>query len=163
MANKFMSGYGDGRFAPDVPLSRAMLAQILYNMAGKPSVDNCIFADVPSGAWYYDAVTWAAANGIVGGYGNGLFGPNDPITREQLATMLYRYEQSQGGGFVNDWAFLLDYPDRDNVSGYAYEALCWCTMNGIIAGMTDGTLNPQGAATRAQAAVMLMRFVQNVA
>ena len=163
MANKFMSGYGDGRFAPDVPLSRAMLAQILYNMAGKPSVDNCIFADVPSGAWYYDAVTWAAANGIVGGYGNGLFGPNDPITREQLATMLYRYEQSQGGGFVNDWAFLLDYPDRDNVSGYAYEALCWCTMNGIITGMTDGTLNPQGAATRAQAAVMLMRFVQNVA
>ena len=163
MANKFMSGYGDGRFAPDAPLSRAMLAQILYNMAGKPRVANCVFVDVPSGAWYYDAVTWAAANGIVGGYGNGLFGPNDPITREQLATMLYRYEQSQGGVFVNDWGFLLDYPDRDKVSGYAYEALCWCTMNGIIAGMTDGTLNPQGAATRAQAAVMLMRFVQNVA
>ena len=163
MANKFMSGYGDGRFAPDAPLSRAMLAQILYNMAGKPRVANCVFVDVPSGAWYYDAVTWAAANGIVGGYGNGLFGPNDPITREQLATMLYRYEQSQGGVFVNDWGFLLDYPDRDKVSGYAYEALCWCTMNGIITGMDGGTLNPQGTATRAQAAVMLMRFVQNVA
>ena len=163
MANKFMSGYGDGRFAPDAPLSRAMLAQILYNMAGKPRVANCVFVDVPSRAWYYDAVTWAAANGIVSGYGNGLFGPNDPITREQLATMLYRYEQSQGGGFVNDWAFLLDYPDRDKVSGYAYEALCWCTMNGIITGMDGGTLNPQGTATRAQAAVMLVRFVQNVA
>ena len=137
MANKFMSGYGDGRFAPDAPLSRAMLAQILYNMAGKPRVANCVFVDVPSGAWYYDAVTWAAANGIVGGYGNGLFGPNDPITREQLATMLYRYEQSQGGGFVNDWAFLLDYPDRDNVSGYAYEAMCWMAMNGIL-GDTGG-------------------------
>ena len=162
MANQLMSGCGDGRFAPDAPLSRAMLAQILYNMAGRPSTDNRMFVDVPSGAWYYDAVTWAAANGIVGGYGNGLFGPDDPITREQLATVLYRFEQSQGGGIVNDGAFPLDYPDRDSVSGYAYEALCWCTMNGIITGMADGTLNPQGTATRVQSAAMLMRFVQNM-
>ena len=162
MANQLMSGCGDGRFAPDAPLSRAMLAQILYNMAGRPRTDNRMFVDVPSGAWYYDAVTWAAANGIVGGYGNGLFGPDDPITREQLATVLYRFEQSQGGGIVNDGAFPLDYPDRDSVSGYAYEALCWCTMNGIITGMADGTLNPQGTATRVQSAAMLMRFVQNM-
>ena len=87
---------------------------------------------------------------------------NGTMTREQLATMLYRYAQSKGQGFTGAWTFQLDYPDAERVSSYAYEALCWMTMNGVIGGMTDGTLNPQGSATRAQVATILQRYVEVV-
>uniref|UniRef100_UPI00262B3D9E S-layer homology domain-containing protein n=1 Tax=uncultured Flavonifractor sp. TaxID=1193534 RepID=UPI00262B3D9E len=93
-------------------------------------------------------------------YGDGTFGPNDPITREQMAVMLYRYVQNGGGGFTGRWAFPLDYADADQVSDWAYEALCWMTMYGIIQGTGDGsTLSPGAGASRVEAAVMLQRFL----
>ena len=121
-----------------------------------------MFTDVAGDAWYTDAVTWANISGIVTGYGNGKFGPNDPITREQLAVMLYRYAQLKGKGFTGMWAFRLDYADAASVSDYAYEAMCWCTMNGVISGYEDKTLRPQNNATRAQLAQMLKNFLENI-
>ena len=103
------------------------------------------------------ARTWAVDSGISDGSD-----PTGTLTRQQLAAMLYRYAQSKGQGFTDQWAFQLDYPDADQVSGYAYEALCWMTMHGIISGMTDGTLNPSGTATRAQTATILQRFVETI-
>lgn len=160
--NGLMGGYGSGRFGPNNTLSRAMLAQILYNNEGRPAVSGrSVFADVAEDAWYADAVIWASANGIVGGYGNGEFGPGDPITREQLAVMLYRYAQRKGGGFTGMWMFRLDFADASAVSEYAYEAMCWCNMNGVVNGCGDKTLRPKNTATRAQAAQMLKNFMEN--
>jgi len=157
-----MGGYGAGRFGPNEKLSRAQLAQLLYNLAGRPAVTGASpFTDVADGAWCADAVIWASANNIVSGYGDGRFAPDAPITREQLAVMLYRYEQHLGGGFTGAWMFLMNYSDVAAVSDYAYEAMCWCTMNGVIHGYADGRLNPKGPATRAQAAQMLMSFLKN--
>lgn len=123
------------------------------------SGDITINGDILSDMWYADAVAWASANGIAGGYGNGLFGPDDPITREQLAAMLYRFAQSQGGGLIGDEIFRLDYTDAEGISEYAREAVAWCVMNGILSGYGDGTLRPKGQATRAEAAVMLASFL----
>lgn len=162
-SKELMNGVGGSAFAPNSELSRAMLTQILYNMEGRPAVTGSSeFSDVADGEWYTDAVIWASANGIVGGYGDGRFGPNDPVTREQMATILYRYEQSKGGGFQGMWMFLLDYPDREEVSEWAYEAVCWMTMNGIINGIPEGDTTkicPAGTATRAQVAQTLMNFM----
>ena len=117
------------------------------------------YGDVPAGKWYTEAVRWATSEGIVEGYGNGKFGPSDPITREQLFTMLYHYEQRNGGGFTGAWMFRLDFADVADVSDWAYEAICWCSMNGIVEGKGNGVLDPKGKATRAEAAAMLMRFL----
>ena len=156
-----MNGYGNNIWGPSNTLSRGMLAQIIYNRESRPSVTgDSPFADVADGAWYAEAVTWAAAHGVVVGYGNGRFGPNDPITREQLAVMLYRYEQRSGGGFTGDWMFQLDYSDAANVSDWAYEAMCWRSMNGIVEGKGTGILDPKGNATRAEAAAMLLRYFE---
>lgn len=163
LLNGLMSGYGGGLFGPNDSLSRAQLAQILYNREGQPTTGSGgVFTDVAGDAWYSDAVTWANLSGIVEGYGNGRFGPNDPITREQLAVMLYRYAQLKGKGFTGMWAFRLDYADAASVSDYAYEAMCWCTMNGVISGYEDKTLRPQNNATRAQVAQMLKNFLENI-
>lgn len=108
--------------------------------------------------WYEAGRDWAMEAGISDGTDM-----DGTLTREQLATMLYRYAQSKGQGFTGAWAFQLDYPDADAVSDYAYEAMCWTTMHGIINGMGDGSLAPQGQATRAQVATMLMRFIENIA
>lgn len=154
-----MSGYGDGTFGPNDTLSRAMLAQILYNQAGGTAAGGgSPFADVLPGAWYADAVTWASANGIVSGLGDSRYGPDDPITREQLAAMLYRFARSQNGS-AGDGMSHLDYSETEEVSEYAREAVAWCVMNGILGGYGDGTLRPQGQATRAEAATMLMQFL----
>ncbi len=154
--NGLMNGYGDGRFGPDDELSRAQLAQILYHHAQRPDLtDAGPFADVPNGIWYTDAVTWAAANGIVGGYGNGMFGPGDPVTREQLAVMLWRYSGSPAAA-----GQALHFADADQTSDWALEAMCWAVENGILNGYGDGTLAPGGQATRAEAAQMLRKFME---
>lgn len=154
--NGLMNGVGNGYFSPNMNLSRAMFAQILYNKAGRPSaVGSSAFNDVPIGAWYTDAVTWAAANDIVGGYGNGAFGPDDPITREQLAVMLWRY-----AGKPVPPNLLLNFSDTDHISEYALDALFWATENGIINGKGGGILDPRGQATRAQVAQMLMNYLK---
>ena len=149
-----MRGYGGGIFAPGDTLSRAMLAQILYNKAGRPAVNQAsVFTDVASDKWYTDAVTWAAANGIVDGYGNGLFGPNDPITREQLAVMLWRYTGKQTSENQK-----LTFRDGDKTSSWAKAAVLWATEHHILNGYEDQTLRPQNNATRAEVAQMLKNF-----
>jgi len=150
LSEGIMSGYGDGRFGPGEPLSRAMLAQLLYNRAGRPAVSGkSPFTDVADGTWYTGAVAWASANQLVGGYGDGRYGPDDLITREQLAVMLWRYMGSPAADRE------LSFADADQVSGWALEAMKWAAANGVISGGGDGKLNPKGNATRIQTAQML--------
>lgn len=151
-----MNGISSTQFAPDANLSRAQLAQILYNKEGKPAVSgNSIFTDVTASAWYSNAVIWAAANNIVSGYGNALFGPDDNITREQLAVMLWRYSGSPAVANKE-----LQFNDADQISDYALDALLWAVENGIINGKGNGILDPKGLATRAQVAQMLKNYME---
>lgn len=151
-----MNGYSDGRFGPNDNLSRAQLAQILFNKEGRPGVNYLLtFSDVAGEAWYTEAIRWATSQGIVGGYGNGMFGPNDPITREQLAVMLWRYVGSPAATDKE-----LHFADADEISGFALEAMRWAVENGILNGYGDGRLDPQGQATRAQVAQMLKNFIE---
>ena len=159
-----MRGVDETTFGPAAALSRAMLVTILYRLEGEPEVRaKDPFTDVEDGRWYTDAVAWAAENRIVNGYGGGVFGANDDLTREQFAAILYRYVQYKGGGFTGAWYFPLDYDDAAEVSGWADEAMHWCVMNGIITGRTERTLVPGDVATRAEAAMVLMRFCENQA
>lgn len=158
-----MAGTSATTFAPDVTTSRAMIATILWRMAGSPVVNYAMtYTDVAQGQWYSEAVRWATSEGIVGGYGNGLFGTNDPITREQFAAMLYRFAQEQGYDVsIGENTNILSYTDVADLSEYAISAMQWAVGAGIINGTGDGsTLTPQGQATRAQAAVMLTRFCE---
>lgn len=158
-----MAGTSATTFAPEVTTSRAMIATILWRMAGSPVVNYAMnYTDVTQGQWCSEAIRWAASEGIVGGYGNGLFGTNDPITREQLATMLWRYAQTEGYDVsIGENTNILSYTDVANLSEYAIPAMQWAVGAGIINGTGDGsTLTPQGQATRAQAAVMLQRFCE---
>ena len=153
-----MNGMGGSKFEPETTTSRAMIVTMLWRMEGEPATDDTLtFADVPEGQWYSEAIRWASHEGIVTGYDSRTFGPNDSVTREQLATILYRYALSKGQGFTGEWMFLLDFPDAANVSDWADEAMHWMVMNEVINGM-DGKLNPKGDATRAQVATMLMRY-----
>ena len=158
-----MAGTSATTFAPDVTTSRSMIATILWRMAGSPVVNYAMnFADVPQDQWYSEAIRWATSEGVVTGYGNGLFGTNDPITREQLATMLWRYAQSEGYDVsVGESTNILSYTDVADLADYAIATMQWAVGAGIINGTGDGsTLSPQGQATRAQAAVMLTRFCE---
>ena len=161
LEKRLMEGIGNNLFAPDDATDRAMIATILWRVAGSPVVNYLMtYEDVEADMWYTEAIRWATSEGVVKGYGDGTFGPTDPITREQLAAMLYRYEQSHGGGFAGDWMFLLSFADSAEISDWAYEALCWCNMNGIVEGKGDNILDPQGHATRAEAATMIMRYLE---
>lgn len=152
-----MNGYSDGRFGPNDDLSRAQLAQILFNKEGGPVVNFLMnFSDVSGEAWYTEAIRWAASQGIVGGYGDGTFGPNAPITREQLAVMLWRYSGSPAATGQE-----LHFNDEDAISGFALEAMRWAVENGIVGGYGNGQLGPQGQATHAQVAQMLKNFIQD--
>ena len=155
-----MSGTAQDRFSPDLASNRAMLVTILYRLAGSPAVDGgSAFTDVAGGDWYASGVAWASANGIVTGYGDGRFGPNDPITREQMAAILYRYAGFAGQSTAGR-ADLSGYTDAGQVSPYAAEAMGWAVDRGLITGVSAGTLAPGGSATRAQVATILMRFCQ---
>ena len=158
-----MAGTSATTFAPEVTTSRAMIATILWRMAGSPVVNYAMnYTDVAQGQWCSEAIRWATSEGVVTGYGNGLFGTNDPITREQLATMLWRYAQTEGYDVsIGEDTNILSYTDVANLSEYAIPAMQWAVGAGIINGTGDGsTLTPQGQATRAQAAVMLQRFCE---
>ena len=162
--NGLMSGMSEDIFAPNTPLTREMLAVVLYNVEGQPeSAGVNPFIDVKADMWYTDAILWANENGIVAGYDNGAYGVGDYITREQFAAILYRYAQFKGydvsiGADTN----ILSYADAFAISEYAYPAMQWACGAGIMGGMDDGTLMPQGKATRAEAATMLMNFCKNV-
>ena len=160
--NGLMNGVENNQFAPNTATNRAMLATILYRLAGEPAVSGDLpFTDVESGTWYTDAVLWAAQNGIVNGLGENTFAPMNTLTREQLVTMLYRYAQNKGYDMTAS-ADLSGYPDADKIQSWAQEAMTWAVAEGIVEGM-DGNLNPAGNATRAQIATILMRFCEGVA
>lgn len=154
------SGTGKG-FEPEVPMNRAMLVTILHRLEGAPAAADSSFTDVTDDAWYADAVDWAAEKGIVTGYTDGSFGVSDPITREQLATILWRYAKSKEINVtVGEDTNILSYEDAFDISDYAYPALQWACGSGLIGGKPDGYLDPQGGATRAQAAAIFERFMK---
>jgi hypothetical protein len=157
---KLMSGTSDTTFEPNSNMTRAMLVTVLYRMEGKPtSIGANAFTDVETGEWYTNAVFWASANGIVGGYGDGLFGTNDSVTREQLAAILYKYAIYKGYGTTKTME-LTGYTDASNISSWATYAMKWAVAGGLITGIDSTTLDSSGTATRAQVATILMRFAE---
>ena len=155
-----MDGTGADRFSPNAPLTRAMIVTILYRMAGSPSVSGSSdFTDVAAGKWFAKAVAWAAANGIVNGYGSGLFGPNDPVTREQLAAILYRYAVYGGMTAVTLEENLGGFADTAQLSAYAIQAMNWAVGQGLING-SGSNLVPKAQATRAQVAAIIHRYLE---
>lgn len=155
--NGLMSGTGEGTFSPDLPTSRVMLVTILYRLAGSPAAGSASFTDVAKGQWYADGVAWASANGVVSGYPDGSFRPNDTITREQMAAILYQYARIQGK-LDDSRADLSIFSDLDSLSAYAKEPMSWAVAQGLFSGVSADTLAPGGSTTRAQAAVILTAF-----
>lgn len=156
-----MNGVEIGRFKPGAGMTRAMLVQVLYNISGEKAAAHG-FTDVPADAWFADAVNWAAENHIVEGVSKTKFAPNSQITREQMVTILYRYAKTFGCSFAPS-ADLSRYSDSSSISGYATEAMAWAVGNGIIKGTSSTKISPQGTATRAAVATILMRFVRLMA
>lgn len=155
-----MDGTGADRFSPNAPLTRAMIVTILYRMAGSPAMSGASdFKDVDSNKWFAKAVAWAAANGIVNGYGSGLFGPNDPVTREQLAAILYRYAVYGGMTAVTLEENLGSFADTAQLSAYAIQAMNWAVGQGLING-SGSNLVPKAQATRAQVAAIIHRYLE---
>ena len=160
--NDLMNGTDGSLFSPESTTTRAQVVTVLYRLAGQPAADwENPFWDVPASAWFHDAVTWAWENDITGGVSSTHFGAGNAVTREQLATFLYRYAQDQGYD-TSARADLSGYSDAGLVSSYATEALSWANATGLITGTTGTTLSPQGSATRAQVATILSRFCQDV-
>ena len=161
-ADGIMGGTSNTTFSPAGTLTRGQVVAMLYRMAGSPAVtaNTTGFSDVDNGAYYADAVKWASGKEIVGGYADGTFAPNRAITREQLAAILYRYAKANGADIsVGEDTNLLSYKDFQSVGQYAVPALQWAVGSGLIGGTTNAMLSPKGTATRAQAAVILVRFV----
>jgi len=166
-ANGLMTGTSDYVFSPNANLSRAMIVTMLWRLAGEPEMNlesgtqGLEFTDVARGRWYSTAIAWAAENGIVNGFGDGRFAPGDDITREQLAAILMRYADWKNLDIVVT-ADLSVFTDAGQISGWARDAMSWANASGLVTGRTPTALAPQGTATRAEAAAMLMRFVENV-
>ena len=153
-----MTGTSDTEFSPDLTTTRGMIVSILNRLEGGPIAESAGFTDVADGDWYADAVNWAASEGIVAGYEDNTFRPNDPITREQLAAMLMNYAAWKGED-VSARADLSSYNDAASVSSWAAETVQWAVAEGLISGMPGNLLEPQGSATRAQVAAILERFL----
>ena len=153
--NGLMSGTSGTTFSPDTAMTRSMLATVLYRLAGSPAVTGSdAFTDTADGAWYSDAVLWASQEGIISGYGNGLFGANDPVTREQIATILWRYSGSPAAEAGTAFA------DAGDIASWAVSAVDWARANGYVNGVDGNRFDPDGTATRAQVATILMRYDQ---
>ena len=160
--NNLMQGYTDGTFQPEATLSRAMVVQVLYNLEGRPAVSGTdSYTDTEDNRWYSAAIVWGTDNGIINGYGNNLFGPDDPVTREQLAAIFYRYSSLKGYSLTE--GNYDHFTDRDTVSNYAQQAVRWAVGNGLLVGMNDGTLCPKCKTTRAQFATVIKRFCETIA
>ena len=161
-----MVGTGAGTFSPGMNCSRAQIVQILYNLSGDKTDYSRYylpFTDVAPGAWYYDAVAWAYTNNVVSGTSETTFAPNDVITREQMAVILYGYTAEFAPEFTGNAASLNTFPDAGSVANWAYAAMSWAVGNGLISGMGSGGVSylaPQGSATRAQASAIIMRYCQ---
>lgn len=158
-----MNGTADNTFSPKANTTRGMVVTVLYRLENQPSTSAASFTDVASGAYYANAVAWANANGIVSGYGSGKFGPNDKVTREQLAAILYRYAQYKKYDVsVGEDTNILSYNDAQSISTYAIPAIQWACGAGVVTGKSGSKLDPKGNATCAEVAAMLMRFCENV-
>lgn len=161
--NNIMNGTDDDSFSPEMTTTRGMIVTMLHRIENEPTATASGFEDVTAGAWYADAVAWAAANGVVNGVSETAFAPNSPITREQLVAILYRYAKFKGydlsGGEETN---ILSYADSDQISEYAIPAMQWACSAGLLTGNTETTLNPQGNATRAEVATILMRLCESV-
>ncbi len=160
-----MGAVSNGIFGPNDNASRAMIVTVMYRMAGQPSTTAVGFSDVSRNQWYAQAVDWAANGNVVNGVGENKFAPNSDITRQELAAILYRYAEQAGYDTEFDQAqarnVCSSFKDYNKVSGWAEDAILWANTKGLIAGNSDGTLNPGGKATRAEIATIMMRFVQN--
>ena len=161
--NGLMVGCSDDLFMPGAETTRAMFVTMLWRFEGSPVVNYLMrFEDVDQDTWYAEAIRWAASEGIVQGYDATTFAPDDSITREQMATMLYRYIQKNGGGFTGMWMFLLDYTDRAEISDWAYESVCYMTMHGLMQGKDNKVFDPSSNATRAEVATLFQRYCVNL-
>lgn len=160
-ANGIMNG-NRGSFSPNTDLNRGMIAQILYNMEGGVGSFALAYPDVSSADWYANAVSWVSAHGVMSGYGSGLFGANDSVTREQLALTLYQYARVKGYDLSSS-AELTAFVDGHLISDWARLAMQWAVANGLISGKSGSKLDPQGTATRAEVAAVLMNFAENIA
>jgi len=151
--NHLMSGIGDNRFNPGGDMSRAMLATVLYRIAGEPEVTaSNPFTDVPNGQWYTNAIIWADENVYATGYGGGIFGTNDPVSREQIATILWRYAGKPASESSTDFT------DENAISTFASAAVDWARANGIVNGKGENRFDPKGHGTRAEVATVLMNY-----
>ena len=156
--NGIMNGVTASSFNPDGTITRGMIVTMLWRMAGEPSAVSAGFADVAADSYYAKAIAWAAKNGIIEGYSASSFGPNDAITREQLATVLYRYAKYLG--YTTTGSSLSGYYDASRVSSWAKDAMGWAVKNGVVTGLSSTWLNPNGTASRAEAAQMFMNFYE---
>ena len=155
-----MQGTSSETFEPNTNLSRSMMTQILFNLAGKPDAEGAVsFTDVDSAAWYADAIAWASGKGVVSGYGS-TFGPDDLITREQMAVMLFNYARVYEMDLTVDETALQAFQDAGDISDWAQEAVLWAVSIGLLTGQSAGVLAPTATATRAEVAAILMRFCQ---
>ncbi len=151
--HNLMGGIGNHQFAPESSLTRAQLATVLYRIEGNPAVTGAdAFTDTPDGAWYGDAVLWASQQKLIGGYGGGKFGPDDPVTREQMTTIFWRYAGSPTAGAAGN------YTDTAAIAAYAVPAVNWASANQIVRPVSSGTFAPKSNATRAQVAEALMNY-----
>ena len=152
--NGLMGGTSDTTFEPEGTMTRSMLSATLYRLAGSPTVTGeDAFSDTEEGVWYTDAVLWASQQGLVGGYGNGLFGTNDPVTREQIAVLLWRYAGSPAAEAGADFA------DESAISDYAVQAVDWARASGVVSGAEGNRFLPQSNATRVQVAAILRNYL----
>ena len=158
--NKLMSGVSETEFAPNASVTRAMLVVVLHRIEEEPLVGGTQFTDVESGQWYLNAVAWAANEGIVNGVGEGKFAPNSDITREQIATILYKYSQKKSA--IDAASVAIIAPDRNKISDWAMEGMSWAVAEKLITGKDGGVLDPGGKATRAEIATILMRYLESV-
>lgn len=163
VGHNMMAGSGGNTFAPNTTMNRAMLVQVLYNHAGKPTVNgSSAFTDVETGAWYVDAVQWAAKNGIAAGVGNNRFNPNGAITREQFATILFNYYKTNHASPALEHQVLENFNDVASISSWAQDGMAWAVDMSIINGSDKNTLMPTATATRAEAAQMLSNMIEYV-
>lgn len=158
--NDLMKGISNTEFAPDSDVTRAMFVTVIYRMENEPQTGKCAFTDVESGSYYENAVAWANENGIVSGISEECFAPNEPITREQMAAIIYRYAAFKGYDITTSSS--TSYTDNDNISDYAKNAVIWAAEKSVMTGNTDGSFAPKANTTRAQAASVFMRMVENL-
>lgn len=158
--NDLMKGISNTEFAPDSDVTRAMFVTVIYRMENEPQTGKCAFTDVESGSYYENAVAWANENGIVSGISEECFAPNEPITREQMAAIIYRYAAFKGYDITT--SSNTSYTDNDNISDYAKDAVIWAAEKSVMTGNTDGSFAPKANTTRAQVASVFMRMVENL-